>query len=254
MPPHGRVVERVARFQFGDLRGSECLAQSREAPEVRRVDVRHGHDLTAWRRLERTWIEILDLLGRKQREAAPTDQATGDVVRQVVVGERRGAVADPRADQRWIRFEHCMVQDEVVLGAEAGQIRVHVRRPDVDGRRTVVVEMREDTVEILVQQTAIGLEIETGGVGCIAETALQFRPGDECDDTAAPIEGLDVVRRLSCGGDTHKRPVTHQSPDDDRLLRSDEFVVRDRVRCNLVDCPRLLSRLDHRAHFSACFG
>ena len=57
-----RVEERVARFQFGDLRGSECLAQSREALEVRRVDVRHGHDLAAWRRLEGAWIEILDLL------------------------------------------------------------------------------------------------------------------------------------------------------------------------------------------------
>ena len=141
VPPHRGIEECVARFQFGDLRGSQCLAQSREALEVRRADVCHGHDLTARRRLEGTWIEILDLLGRKQREAASTDQATGDVVRHVVMGERRGAVADPRGDQRRVRFEHGMVQDEVVLGR--GSRAGTCPRPSSPHRRTAHCRRRD---------------------------------------------------------------------------------------------------------------
>ncbi len=110
--------------------------------------------------------------------------------------ERRGAIADPGGDHRWVRFKHGVVQHQVILGPQAGQVFVHIRGADVDRWRVVVIEMRQDAIEIFVKQPTVGLEIESRGVVGIAESALQLWSGNESNNAPALIEGLEIRRRL----------------------------------------------------------
>ena len=120
VPPHRRVEQHVARLQLRDLRRRERLAEPREAFEIGRVEVDHGHDLPARRRLERPRIEVLDLLRRKQREAPPADQCSRRCC-ATCRGARSAVVRLPiqAPTMRRTRREHRVIQDEIVLGAEA---------------------------------------------------------------------------------------------------------------------------------------
>ena len=97
MPPHARNEDGVARFQLGDLPGGKCFAKTRIAFEVGIGEIDHADGLPTGRRLERSGIQIEDLLRRKQRETAPADGAARDIVRCIVVAGGDRAIADPDA-------------------------------------------------------------------------------------------------------------------------------------------------------------
>ncbi len=139
-----------------------------------------------------------------------------------------------------------MIQDEIVIGPEAGQVQIHVGRADIDGRRLIVVEVREDAVEVLDERAAIRFEIEPRGVLRVAEAAFQLRPCDEGEDLASLVEGLEILGCLRGRAGARERPVARHAPEDRRPFRRHELVLWDRVRGDALDYSRLAGRLRHR--------
>src|SRR4051812_33933557 len=99
MPPHARNKNRIARLQLGALPGSDCFTKTGKLVEVRIAQFDQTDGLTAGRRLKWAWVEIENLLRRKQREAAFAYRTTRDVVGSVVVAGGNGPITDP--DRRW---------------------------------------------------------------------------------------------------------------------------------------------------------
>ena len=102
------------------------------------------------------------------------DHAAGDIVRHVVMRRGGGAIADPDADDRRIGLEHRVVEDEVVLGAQTGQIEVEVGGADVEGRGIGIVEMGFDASENRGQRLTGSIEVHRADVVVVEESPLDY--------------------------------------------------------------------------------
>src|SRR5688572_27727016 len=100
MPPHAGYEQRIAGHELRHTRGGQRLAKARITFEIRVREVDETDRLPSRCRFQRSGIQVEDLLRRKQREPAPADRATDDVIRRIVVARSNGAIADPDADQR----------------------------------------------------------------------------------------------------------------------------------------------------------
>ena len=116
MPPQGRDVDGVARLELGGARRGQGLAKARKALEVRILERHHARRLAGHRMVERADIEVGDLVGREQGEAAAAGDDAGDIVRQVEMGADLRAVADPDARTGQ-------------LGREAARMRLAASKP-----------------------------------------------------------------------------------------------------------------------------
>ena len=65
VPPQRRVEQHVAGLELRDLARSQRLAEPREAIEVRRVEVNDADRLATRRGIQRTRIEVVNLVGRE---------------------------------------------------------------------------------------------------------------------------------------------------------------------------------------------
>src|SRR5512139_1835094 len=111
MPPERRDVDRVARFQLGRYRCTECIGESREAFEIGGVQLDEAHRRAGRREIERTDVEVCDLLWREERESATAGDYAADVVPLVEMRWSGDGVAEPDAR------EHGAVEDsEAVFG------------------------------------------------------------------------------------------------------------------------------------------
>ena len=99
VPPQARHVERVARPKLGGFRGLQRLAETRVPLEVRIFQVDQAGRLPREREVQRTDVEVLELIGREERELASPGDDTGEVLRQVPVRRRPRAIAEPQRDQ-----------------------------------------------------------------------------------------------------------------------------------------------------------
>jgi len=118
-----RQEQRVAGFQFGDLRVLQGSRETREFFIIGIGKINHTDRLTGWRDIERTDIQIAQLIGREYGEAAASGGDAGQIVGQVKVGRNAGTVADPDIDQRIAGTKNI----EIVFGAKAGQIIIDGR-------------------------------------------------------------------------------------------------------------------------------
>src|SRR5258708_11687067 len=100
VPPQGGNVDRIARLELGTLRNRGCLGKSWKTHEVRIAHVYQADRLARRGQIERTDVQIFDLVGRKHGEAAPSAHHAGQVFG--IVEMRRNARAVPNPD----RFEH----------------------------------------------------------------------------------------------------------------------------------------------------
>ena len=148
MPPQCRVDQRIARLHLRHLGGGERLGKARMTGQIGRIEIDRGNHLSRWRQVERTGIEIGDLIGREQREAPMPDQRDGDVVRHVVMRGCSGPIADPDADQRRVLDQLRIAEGQRGLRAEARQILIDIGGADIDGLRIGIVQAGEKLVEI----------------------------------------------------------------------------------------------------------
>src|SRR5437762_1748683 len=88
MPPERWYEEGVPRAEVGGDCRLQRLAKSREAPEIRVVQPHQAHRRAGRREVERSDVEIRDLLGREQRESPAAAYHAADVVPLIEV--RRG--------------------------------------------------------------------------------------------------------------------------------------------------------------------
>jgi hypothetical protein len=115
---------------LGHSARAPALRQSAGSVEIGLVEVDQADRLAGRREVQRADVQVRQLLGREQREAAPARRHAGEVVRRVVVGGDARAVADP---DRWPAL--AVAQVDVVLGAEARQAGVDRGGADIDRRR-----------------------------------------------------------------------------------------------------------------------
>src|SRR5512138_3139706 len=116
VPPHARHKDRVARLQLGALPRSERLTKAWVPVEVGIGEIHDADRLPAGCRVERARIQVEDLLGRKERETAPTDRTTSKIVGRIVVARGNRARPDPN---RRCGLDTPLLESEIVFSSEA---------------------------------------------------------------------------------------------------------------------------------------
>ncbi len=221
MPPKRRDVDRVSRLQHRRGRGVQRLPELRVRRQVGGVGRDHAHRLARDGELQGTDVEIGDLLGGKQREAAAAGHDAGDVVRLVEMRRDLHRVAEPDPGGAAVRL-----QPQAHLLGEAGQMTRDIERADVDRGRGLVAGMRQDQVQRLREGQRASLEVETGQGGVIEEPAGDRRGSHERLHGAASIMGDDVIgdRPLRTQRLMHRRPVARRPPHHQRpVCRQDRL-------------------------------
>ena len=205
MPPHARIEQGVPGFEIRNHGCFERFAHPRVSFEIRILQVDHGHHLAAWGGIQRSRVQVVNLLRWKQREAPVADDAAGDIVRNIVVcrGYRFGAY--PYFHQRMIVFKLRVVEHEVVMLTQSGKVFVHQQRLDVEigmlTFRPVFADLRED----FSGWGAPGIEIEAGAFRVVRESGVNTGRCNEVPDGLAGRvsfqESHRRFRRLTAGPD-----------------------------------------------------
>ena len=109
MPPHRGDEQRIARLKLGDLCMFERIGEARMTSEVRRVKIDHADRAAGWGVVDRTQIEVLELLRRKQGEAAPSSDAAGKIAK----GEKGKLKDKPQPDSSLRDTENVPLSEKV---------------------------------------------------------------------------------------------------------------------------------------------
>src|SRR5437764_2739897 len=99
VPPKVGDVDRIARTQFGPLRHGQSFTEARIALKVGLVVRDQADRKTGRRDVERTDVEIADLVRWERREAASAGNHKGEVVRGVKVRRDGRCVPYPKVRQ-----------------------------------------------------------------------------------------------------------------------------------------------------------
>ena len=239
VPPHAGDVERVARLELGDQRVLERRREAREALEVGLLQVDQADRLAGRREVDRTDIQVGQLLRREQREAAMAGRHAGDVVGQVVVRRDAAAIAQPDAGQRLRRRRAAgrqRGQVQVVVRAKAGQAVVDRRRADVVAGRTLDLGELEQLLHQRRQRRVGPAEVHAGEVVVVEDAAVDLRrAGHDGHRRAAPA-AVQVVDRGAVGAPRlpHHRPMRHEAAQHHRLRGLDQ-VGRKPTRHQVVE-------------------
>ncbi len=100
VPPHARDVDGVPGFEFAGARVFQRVRETRVGVEIGVVEIDEADRLPGRREIDRADVEVRELVGRKQREAAVAGADAGDVLGDVVVRGNARAVADPDSHGR----------------------------------------------------------------------------------------------------------------------------------------------------------
>ena len=235
MPPHAGNEDRIARAELGDLRVLQRFGELREFREIRPREIDQADRLAGRREVERTDVEVLQLFGRKQREAATPRR-------------RRTRCCPADRDER-----RCACDCRARCSRAAGDRRVRDRsrrespagrcRPSSSRHRSPAalrLLLARDLVEHRVQLDAHRLEIEAAEIVVVEEPAADVgRAEHRADGRVAgrsvagthrsprPIRGPRARRASSQPG--HARPPA----------ASRQQLVRQRLRIesgDLLDC------------------
>src|ERR1700733_3568581 len=79
VPPQGRDIDGIAGRKFCKFGGGGRLGEAWKAIEVRIANVDQADWLASRGLVQRTDVEILDLIGRKHRESTPSTDHAGQV-------------------------------------------------------------------------------------------------------------------------------------------------------------------------------
>ena len=156
MPPERGNVDRVAGLDLGGPRRRQRLAEAREALEIGGVQFDHARRLPRHGAVERPDIEIVDLIGRKQREAPLPRGHASDIVRDVEMGGDDRAIAQPYP-RRCV--EACEQGQGIGLG-EAGEHLRGLQRPGIDCGRPLLTDHALQIAQQFGEGAAPPFEVE----------------------------------------------------------------------------------------------
>ena len=118
------------------------------------MEIHHRDGATRRRVVDRAKVEIGELFGREQREAAATGGADGKVVGKIVVRGNTGGCADPQADDGF-----ALAEGEGVLRRNRGEVGGNIDGAKIDrgGIRAafVGVEPAEDVCQLAARLAEI---------------------------------------------------------------------------------------------------
>ena len=236
VPPQARIEQGIAGFEVGDQRRRERLANAGKALEVRVVQVDHGDDLPARSRLQRTGVQVVYLLRRKQGEAAAADDTAGDVVRQVVVRRGNGLGAYPDPGRRRLVGERRMRERQVVALTQSRKMLIQRQGLNIPIRvlaaRFVGADLCQDLRQNSCRGRAAGGVIETAAFLVIREAGpgggRRHKIADGLAGRIALQQGHGPLRRGQAGA--HEFPVRCQALQYGGPIRCEQFVERNALR------------------------
>ena len=118
------------------------------------MEIDHADRASRRRIVERTEIEIGELIGREERETAAPDRAASKIVGEVVVR----CDPRPRADPDTLD-QFAIAEIDVVRLVQAFEIGLYVDRRQIDGRCVTALLVRVDAREDVVQARAPSAEV-----------------------------------------------------------------------------------------------
>jgi len=221
MPPQWRQIQRIAGFKLDDTRVIQRFAQTREAFEVRCVGTRHGDRRAGGREIERSDVEIGDLLDREQGETTATADHHRQVVRGIEVRGRGHLIAHPQA---WLHRSrqacHCMCVGEGRQGfrdqgALQGQPRDRAVHPAVGGQP--LQGLGDTDLEMAIVETVDGR--------VVTDHAPRLGRHVQHVHRHTCVQRCQCLRECTCGAPRrlHQRPVATQATQDPRLRRSHDL-------------------------------
>ena len=218
MPPVLRHEDRIARLEMRDASGLQCPAEFRKPLEVRR----RGIDERQRRRerlVDRSDIQVGDLLRRKQQKPAAARHHAREVVVRILMSLSTHRASNPQPRQHLRRQER--------RGIATNEIRQMTRkrqRLDRDERRARLAERAQQVIERFGHPPATMRKIETAQIRRVEEPAPRFHRRLEHFDERARIHGFQVLvhRGRRASACSERRPVFQRTLDDDRLFCRDD--------------------------------
>src|SRR6185295_16476905 len=138
MPPQARQKYGITRLHVGHLPGCNRFAEPRVFLEVRIGEIHHTDRLPARRGLERTRIEVGDLVRWKHRESPPSNHAACEVDRRIVMTRDECPVADPDTRER---VKPVRLERHIVLVAQPGQTSIDRGGTGIESRGMLVLQV-----------------------------------------------------------------------------------------------------------------
>ena len=128
MIPKGRYEECIPRLQLGNLGGRERIAETGIGRKIGGREIDHGDWAPGWGDVDRAKIEIGELVGREQSEAATPHGAAGQIIGKVVMRRDAAGIADPQGCQRDARTH----RHGVYVGQSVEKL-LHIDGAEIDG-------------------------------------------------------------------------------------------------------------------------
>src|SRR5688572_18868928 len=97
VPPHTGNIQCVARFQFRHLSSLYSLAKPGMRFKVRVTEVNHRYCRSTRSQVQRTGVQILNLIWRKKSKFSGTGHTAGKVSLGIEVARSRGFTPYPKA-------------------------------------------------------------------------------------------------------------------------------------------------------------
>ena len=116
MPPHTRDKDGIARGQFNGLSRLQGLTKFRIALIIGRIKVYQADGLPSRCNVQRSDIEIVELIWWEQDKPSAPGHRAGDIGRKVIVCGDAAAIAYPDADN-WIS----LAEIEIIMLAKPRQ-------------------------------------------------------------------------------------------------------------------------------------
>ncbi|MNS57682.1 hypothetical protein D3C72_905780 [compost metagenome] len=197
------------------------------AVDVRAFEVHRADHLSARGRLHRPRVEVVDLLRRKQGEAAPAHRTARQVVGDVVMAGGRHPVADPDAGRG---IDALPGQAGIVVLREPGQCPCDQQRSDVVGGRVRRIQMIANCVQHLRQHATPDLEVQAAEVRVVERAPFDLGAAEGIGNRHACVEAAKVGHRLLQGTCTglHKPPSVRDAAQHHRFAGSHQRLQRQR--------------------------
>ncbi len=153
------------------------------------ANVDQAHRLARRGEIERTDVEIADLIGRKHGEAAPACRHAGEIFRVVKMRRDAGAIADPDG------FQHRLGGNQaagIVGGGKSRQINGQRHRTGIQSGCALVANSLTYTVKYIGEQGALGLEVKSVQAVVIEKATVDGAGRLEQRGWVAAIEGFKI--------------------------------------------------------------
>ena len=236
VPPDRRNEDRVPGLELGDFGLRQRCGKARVAFQIGRIRIDHARRRTGHGVIERTDIQVGELIGREQREPSSSGYDAGDVDRGIVVRGDPRRIADPQPRRR-IDIERERVgrfPTRQMLGGGRGVGVERVRA----GRRCL--RKAQQLGHQRADRHLLAVEVEPGHrVVGVEEPPLGFGRCDHHVERLAPCrsKAREILRHraVASARSADRLPAGDLTAQHDRSKRADNLAREGRG----IDCPPL---------------